>query len=34
MNNNITNKKPSIANYSIRRYDKEAVIAANMEEVI
>lgn len=33
MNNTITNNKPSIANYDIRRYDKRAVIAANTEEV-
>lgn len=33
MNKSITNNKPSIANYDIRRYDKRAVIAA-MKEVI
>lgn len=32
MNNRITNNNQTIANYSIRRYDKRAVIAA-MEEV-
>ena len=34
MNNGITKNKQTIANYGTRRYDKRAVIAVNMEEVI
>lgn len=33
MSNSITKDKPSIENYSNRRYDREAVIAVNVEEV-